>query len=403
MNKKLILSISIIVILLNALLPHYIYADTATNADTRTNANTGTTIKLDSLQGQNARKEMKDETKQDVEETSVNITLFGGVIGEIGSFVLGEAGNMISRIMKIIAKIFCIIPYSVHMLISLVVLGDNEEMYNVSNFAEHFDASKVSWFTIEKAVFGKVPIFDVNFFDVNNSESEASTLLKNAVASWYNVSFKLAQVISIVILIYIGIRMAMASNPEDKVNYKKMFKNWIVGFALLFLLHYGIVIILKLTSWMISLIPESLLNKNFETQIVGKTIDLMDIWDSTVSIWSVLIYVITYYVIVGFEVVFFLKYFKRLLTMGFLVIIAPLITVTYAIDKADDGQAQAYSNWIKLFCSNAFMQAVHALMYAIFVFSAASIAEKAPLIAIIFFIGLTKGEEVFNKLFGIGE
>lgn len=397
MNKKLILSISIIVILLNALLPHYIYADTTSNAGT------GTAIKMESLEGQNARKEMKNENQQDVESSPINISLIGGVIADAGSFVLGEAGNMISRIMKVVAKVFCIIPYSVHMLISFVVLGDNEEMFNVSNFAEHFDASKINWFTIEKAVYGKVPIFNVDFFDVNNRDSEASTNFKGAVASWYQVTFRLAQILSIVVLIYIGIRMAMASNPDDKVNYKKMFKNWVVGFALLFLLHYGIVFILKATTWIISLIPESLVNKNFETQIVGRTIGLMDIWDSTVSIWSVLVYVITYYVIVGFEVYFFFKYFKRLFTMGFLVIIAPLITVTYAIDKADDGQAQAYGNWIKLFCSNAFMQAVHAFMYAIFTFSAATIAEKAPLIAIIFFIGLTKGEEVFNKLFGVGK
>lgn len=399
MSKKLILSISIIVILLNALLPHYIFA----NSNVGTSINQGTTIKMESLQGQNARKEMKEETQQDVEGTPIGIRVIGGVIGDVGSFVLGEAGNMVSRVMKVIAKILCIIPYSIHMLLSLVTLGDNEDMFNVSNFAEHFDASKVNWFTIEKAVFGKVPIFDVNFFDTHNSESEASTNFKSAVSTWYLITFKLAQVISIVILIYIGIRMALAANPQDKVNYKKMFKNWIVGFALLFILHYVIIFILKLTSWAITLIPEGLLNKNFEGQIIGKTINLMDIVDSTVSIWSVLIYVITYFVIVGFEVVFFLKYFKRLFTMGFLVVIAPLITVTYAIDKADDGQAQAYSNWIKLFCSNAFMQVVHALMYAIFTFSAASIAERAPLIAIIFFIGITKGEEVFNKLFGLNK
>ena len=119
------------------------------------------------------------------------------------------------------------------------------------------------------------------------------------------------------------------------------------------------------------------------------------------SIWSILLYFITYVIIVGYEVYFFLKYFKRLLTMGFLVIIAPLITVTYPIDKANDGKAEAYVTWVKLFLSNAFMQAVHALMYTIFVFSASAIALKAPMIAIVFFIGVIKAEEVFNKLFGL--
>ena len=114
-----------------------------------------------------------------------------------------------------------------------------------------------------------------------------------------------------------------------------------------------------------------------------------------------MLYFITYVIIVGYEVYFFYRYFKRLLTMGFLVIIAPLITVTYAIDKAGDGKAQAYTAWTKLFLSNAFMQPVHALMYTIFVFSASAIALKAPMIAIVFFIGILKAEDVFNKLFGL--
>lgn len=389
MSKKLILCVTIIVIILNALLPQYV---NATN-----------TIKMDSLEGQNARNEIKSETQQDVESTQIPIiTSLTTGISQIGSTVLGEAGDLASVIAKMIVKIICIIPYTIQLLMTYVTVGDNEQIVSGSNIftqAENvIDASKVNWFTIEKAVLGKVPIFDINFFDVTTEDSEVSSNIKQSVASWYQIMYRLAQILSILVLIYIGIRMAMASNPEDKVNYKKMFKNWIVGFALLFLLHYGIVIILKLNSFLISLIPDSLLSKNYENQIVGK---MIDVWDSKESIWSILLYFLTYVIMVGYEIYFFLKYFKRLLTMGFLVIISPLITVTYAIDKVDDGKAQAYTTWISLFMSNTFMQAVHALMYAIFVFSASSIAEKAPMIAIIFFIGILKGEEIFKKLFNL--
>ena len=385
MSKKLILSITIIVILLNALLPQYTYA---TNA-----------IKMESLEGQNARNEVEKETMQDVESTEVSIitSIYGG-ISQVGSVILGEAGNLASVIVRIIVKIFCFIPYSIQMLMTLVTVGDSEDIFTGSTFGDYFDASKVNWFTIEKAVFGQIPLFNVDFFDVTTDGSDVNSKLKQSVASWYNVTLRAAQVLSIVTLIYIGIRMAMASNPEDKVNYKKMFKNWMIGFVLLFTLHYGIVIILKATNFFISLIPESMLNNNFETEIIGKTINL---FNTDENIWSILIYFITYVIIVGYEVYFFYKYFKRLLTMGFLVIIAPLITVTYPIDKADDGKAQAYTTWMKLFLSNAFMQAVHALMYTIFVFSASAIALKAPMIAIVFFIGIIKAEEVFNKLFGL--
>ena len=385
MSKKLILSIAIIVIILNALLPQYIYATD--------------TIKMDSLEGQNARNEIEKETQQDVESTEVPIVtdIMGGIT-QVGSVILGEAGNLAGVIVRIIVKILCLIPYSIQMLMTFVTTGDSEEIYTGSTFGDYFDASKVNWFTIEKAVFGQVPLFNVDFFDVTTDDSSVNSTLKQSVASWYYVSLRAAQILSIVTLIYIGIRMAMASNPEDKVNYKKMFKYWIIGFAMLFLLHYGIVIILKTTNFFISLIPESMLDNNFETEIIGKTIN---VFDTDESIWSILLYFITYVIIVGYEVYFFYKYFKRLLTMGFLVIIAPLITVTYPIDKADDGEAKAYTTWMKLFLSNAFMQAVHALMYTIFVFSASEIALKAPMIAIVFFIGIIKAEDVFNKLFGL--
>lgn len=385
MSKKLILSITIIVILFNALLPQFAFATD--------------TIKMESLEGQNARNEVEKETMQDVESTEIPIVsdVWGGIT-QVGSVVLGEAGNLATVIVRIIVKIFSFIPYSLQLLMTFVTVGDSEEIYTGSSFTEYFDASKVNWFTIEKAVFGQVPLFNVDFFDVTTDDSAVSSKLKESVASWYYVSLRLAQILSIVTLIYIGIRMAMASNPEDKVNYKKMFKNWIIGFALLFTLHYGIVIILKATNFFISLIPTTMLDNNFETEIIGKTID---VFETEESIWSILLYFITYVIIVGYEVYFFLKYFKRLLTMGFLVIIAPLITVTYPIDKANDGKAQAYTTWVKLFLSNAFMQAVHALMYTIFVFSASAIALKAPMIAIVFFIGVIKAEEVFNKLFGL--
>lgn len=385
MSKKLILSITIIVIILNALLPQFAFATD--------------TIKMESLEGQNARNEVEKETMQDVESTEIPIVsdVWGGIT-QVGSVVLGEAGNLATVIVRIIVKIFSFIPYSLQLLMTFVTVGDSEEIYTGSSFTEYFDASKVNWFTIEKAVFGQVPLFNVDFFDVTTDDSAVSSKLKESVASWYYVSLRLAQILSIVTLIYIGIRMAMASNPEDKVNYKKMFKNWIIGFALLFTLHYGIVIILKATNFFISLIPTTMLDNNFETEIIGKTID---VFETEESIWSILLYFITYVIIVGYEVYFFLKYFKRLLTMGFLVIIAPLITVTYPIDKANDGKAEAYVTWVKLFLSNAFMQAVHALMYTIFVFSASAIALKAPMIAIVFFIGVIKAEEVFNKLFGL--
>jgi hypothetical protein len=44
--------------------------------------------------------------------------------------------------------------------------------------------------------------------------------------------------------------------------------------------------------------------------------------------------------------------------VGFLILISPLITISYAIDKMGDGRAQALNNWFKEFIYNVIIQSV---------------------------------------------
>ena len=62
-----------------------------------------------------------------------------------------------------------------------------------------------------------------------------------------------------------------------------------------------------------------------------------------------------------------LSYFTRMLKIGFLLIIAPLITLTYSIDKIGDGKAQALGNWLKEFVFTVLIQPFHAIIYVAFV------------------------------------
>lgn len=77
-------------------------------------------------------------------------------------------------------------------------------------------------------------------------------------------------------------------------------------------------------------------------------------------------------------------YFKRFLSVGFLIIISPLITITYSIDKAGDGKAQAFGTWLREMVFNIFIQIIHAVIYIVFIFSAAEIAKQIPLLGILF-------------------
>ncbi|MBR6033570.1 MAG: hypothetical protein IKP28_02355 [Clostridia bacterium] len=95
-------------------------------------------------------------------------------------------------------------------------------------------------------------------------------------------------------------------------------------------------------------------------------------------------------------------YLKRMLMVGFLIVISPLITITYSIDKAGDNQAQAYQTWMKEFLVNVFIQPLHALIFIVFMYSIYGIMERAPLLAILFISALSRGEGIVRKIFKMG-
>ena len=94
-------------------------------------------------------------------------------------------------------------------------------------------------------------------------------------------------------------------------------------------------------------------------------------------------------------------YAKRFLSVEFLIIISPLITMTYAIDKADDNIAQAYDAWFKEISINIIIQPVHAIMYIIFLYTAGTIAQRAPILACLFLVALSRAEKIIKNVFNM--
>ena len=101
------------------------------------------------------------------------------------------------------------------------------------------------------------------------------------------------------------------------------------------------------------------------------------------------------------EFKFFMMYIRRTLAVAFLVIISPLISITYSIDKAGDGQAQAFQNWFKEYLINILIQPFQAMLYLVFVYSANEIAIKAPIVGIIFLFSLTRAEKIVKEIFNM--
>ena len=111
-------------------------------------------------------------------------------------------------------------------------------------------------------------------------------------------------------------------------------------------------------------------------------------------------YSIIYVVLVIYTLIFCFTYLKRVIYMAFLTIIAPLVAVTYPIDKMNDGKAQAFDSWFKEYIFNLLIQPLHLILYYILIGSAMHFAANN-----IFYVVLALGffvpaEKLLRSFFG---
>lgn len=281
---------------------------------------------------------------------------------------------------------------------------------------EESGSYSITMVSVEDILFNKLAITDVNFFNINTFGATNKTLegannpiksLKESVASWYMTLRTISIIILLAVLIYIGIRMAMSSVASEKAEYKKMFMNWVVSLALVFLLHYIILAALAINNTLVNIIAnigEKMLNTDrmFFSNYLSKMV--LNCFNPLATIgWS---YTFTYLAIVTLTFVFLIMYIKRMLTIAFLILIAPIITITYSIDKVGDGKAQAFSAWFKELMHNIFIQPFHCLIFLAFTSVAIKMLQHygtlaATVLVILSMVFILLSEKIIKKIFGI--
>lgn len=118
------------------------------------------------------------------------------------------------------------------------------------------------------------------------------------------------------------------------------------------------------------------------------------------------------YIGIVFQTIFYLiAYINRVLKVGFLIVISPLITVTYSIDKMGDGKAQALDTWLKEYIYTILIQPFHCIIYFSFISIAFKLVCKdgwdfsfnqlsAGVLAILCIKFINDGEKIVRKIFG---
>lgn len=109
---------------------------------------------------------------------------------------------------------------------------------------------------------------------------------------------------------------------------------------------------------------------------------------------------IIFIVLVLFTVFFALTYLKRVLYLAFLTIIAPMVAMTYPIDKMNDGKAQAFNMWLKEYIFNLLIQPMHLLLYTVLISSAFELANENIIYSLVAIGFLTPAEKLIRSFFG---
>jgi len=277
--------------------------------------------------------------------------------------------------------------------------------------------------------FNKIPLLSVNIFD-NEGVSEIILNFRTSIATWYYVLRALSTAILLLMLVYVGIRIAISSGISDKVVYKKMIVDWAVSVAIIYLLHYFMVFVLYLNDTFVNILATlsgvaNSSNANNVNEFTIKILEKAASWPSlgggSASVISNLMafMCLLVYIILFFQTVkYIFLYVKRMMTVCFLIIISPLITVTYSMDKMGDNKAQAFGAWLKEFLYNVFIQPFHCILYLVFANQAFVLLSQQSwgvdeisfgtafgngMLAILGILFINKGEDFIRHVFGFGK
>lgn len=285
--------------------------------------------------------------------------------------------------------------------------------------------------TYEVAVYTKA----LGLIDIGNT-------LNPTISRWYYALRTIAIVVMLIIFVYIGIRIMTSSIASEKSKYKNMLTDWVVAMCLIFVMHYimvfannineAIIEVFKSTNKLgaqigVILDKDGDIKRALEDDDLGKTMvkEHPDIFDGYENGEGHINWPTNYmglirleaaqhsdaglvfigygmaFLVLWFYTIFFLfTYLRRLVYMAFLTIIAPMVAMTYPIDKINDGKAQAFDMWLKEYIFNLLLQPVHLLLYTILISSACELAETNIIYTLVAIGFMMPAEKLLRRFFG---
>lgn len=271
--------------------------------------------------------------------------------------------------------------------------------------------------------------------------------LQEMVSTWFFILRNLALLVLMLVLIYVGIKIVTGSTAGEKAKYKERLKDWLVSICLIFIMQYIMVFSVELVAKIVELVDSSVGERGW-VEIIGlskvqtekykeeeddesesSTTANMLIENGVIEVaadgtselyWKTNLlgafrikaqlvnegtakwvgYSLCYMILVLQTLFFAWSYLKRIIYMAFLTIIAPLVAMTYPIDKMNDGKAQAFEAWLKEYIFNLLIQPMHLLLYIVLISAAYELAATNPIYAVVALGFMMPAEKLIRRFFG---
>lgn len=226
--------------------------------------------------------------------------------------------------------------------------------------------------TIEGSIWGTQNDFQITFFDAEQTGIAGS--FRSIIGSCYNALRYMVAAFYIIILVYLGIRMILSSIGKQKAHYKVLLQYWLTGLLLLFAFHWVMALIIWASDTITYAFAETgqgilgggknaVTNKILELLVVNAGgAGIIATVAPALASFQVGFSVVSLLALITFGLIITYTYFKRLLTVALLIVLFPLVVLSYVFDKIGDRRAQTFGIWFKEFTVNVFVQPIHAFL-----------------------------------------
>lgn len=264
-----------------------------------------------------------------------------------------------------------------------------------------------------------------------NSEDETNTLtnsqkiikiIKDAIAKWYYIMRLMVITIMLLLLIFIGIKMAISSIASEKALYKQMLIDWVAGMIIVFTIHYIMIAIITINEAVVNAL-HPMVEVDMRELAPEETYGYLDpneketasdvettLYESArtraydVKMTNGFTGMFIYGALVFYAWRFALMYFKRLINVIILTLLAPFVAGSYAFNKILSGKSKIFSAWFKEYFINVVIQLVHVIIYVSFITTVlrlSMLSIPSILLAFVLLNFMIKADKILRQIFNL--